>query len=204
MRYILQFLRKYVFIIIGLIIVLSIFIFQLTINNTNDIVKALDVEEKQDCNCEDKTNDILIDIKGAVKKPGVYRLSQDSIVNDVINGKGKYMNDLGIYEGEFIDGNKSGNGTFISKNGDKYIGQFEDNKKVGIGEMFFSNGDYYKGAFKNDLLSRFRSRGGNNRCRLNENILSAEGCPLRIGYLRALKFLESRREKLGVYFDFEK
>lgn len=88
MRYILQFLKKYVFIIISLIIVFSIFIFQLTINNTNDIVKALDTEEKQDCNCEEKANDILIDIKGAVKKPGVYLLSQDSIVNDAINAAG--------------------------------------------------------------------------------------------------------------------
>ena len=39
-----------------------------------------------------------------------------------MNGKGIRTYDNGVYEGEFKDGLKNGQGTFKWKNGDKYTG----------------------------------------------------------------------------------
>ena len=68
-----------------------------------------------------------------------------------MKGKGKFISTTGEYNGNFKNGIKMGEATFISQNGDKYIGEYVDNKKNGKGEMFFINGDYYNGEYKNDL-----------------------------------------------------
>ena len=65
------------------IVVLLITVFSARGNSVNaqDINDELVNECVCDCN---NTDDVLVDIKGAVKKPGVYKLSSSSIVNDVI------------------------------------------------------------------------------------------------------------------------
>ena len=48
---------------------------------TNEVVK----EEKEILN-----KSVFVDIKGAIKKPGVYEMNSDSIVNDVVKVAGGY------------------------------------------------------------------------------------------------------------------
>ena len=47
--------------------------------------KIITVEEKEEANI---TTDVYVDIKGYVKNPGVYKVSSDAIVNDVISMAG--------------------------------------------------------------------------------------------------------------------
>ncbi len=47
--------------------------------------------------------------------------------------------------GNWVDGNITGQGTFVWANGDRYEGQFKDNKKHGKGKMDFAEGDKYTG-----------------------------------------------------------
>ena len=91
-----------------------------------------------------------------------------------VNGFGKKNYDNGSsYEGNFVNGNKEGNGTFTSKYGmvytgkfakdlpngrgkakyeneDMYDGDWVDGKIEGQGTLTYKNGNYYIGAFKND------------------------------------------------------
>lgn len=55
------------------------------------------------------------------------------------------------YIGSFVDGKRSGDGTYIWPNGDKYIGQFKNNAPNGIGTFTWSDGTSYVGGFKDGL-----------------------------------------------------
>lgn len=86
-------------IIVMLIIIIVLLIFK---NNKEDKETVTDnnsisiVEEKISDNEDSKDNisdsklpkNIMVDIKGAVKKPGVYSINDNSIVNDVIKAAG--------------------------------------------------------------------------------------------------------------------
>ena len=55
-------------------------------NNKDEVI----IEKKEDLSFEENTLEVevieyYVDIKGAVKKPGVYKVTKGSIVNDVIN-----------------------------------------------------------------------------------------------------------------------
>ena len=55
-------------------------------NNKDEVI----IEKKEDLSIEENTEEVelieyYVDIKGAVKKPGVYKVTKGSIVNDVIN-----------------------------------------------------------------------------------------------------------------------
>lgn len=78
-------------IIIGAIILITLLlisIYQFKFNAKDDNIQKLEhfdiVEEKED----DVSTKITIDIKGAVKKPGVYNMNRDSRVIDAINKAG--------------------------------------------------------------------------------------------------------------------
>lgn len=55
------------------------------------------------------------------------------------------------YEGDWVEGKKHGYGTFIWKNGDKYVGYWSNDKANGQGTMKWANGDKYVGEWKNDI-----------------------------------------------------
>ena len=55
-----------------------------------------------------------------------------------------------FYEGQLIDGVKSGYGCQVKENGEKYEGQWVDGRKEGFGKLTFSNGEVYTGMFLND------------------------------------------------------
>ncbi|SET65338.1 competence protein ComEA [Salinibacillus kushneri] len=83
---------------LGSILVIFILIVIFTSNNQSDmsvvqkenVNSDMDLESEQEKDsitaAEEETKDlIMVDIKGAVQKPGVYELSADSRVNDVIS-----------------------------------------------------------------------------------------------------------------------
>lgn len=70
----------FMFLLIAIIIVVCVINKDRLIKNSNSI-KLDKKEEKLDINNFDS---IRVDIKGAVKKPGVYEVSEDTIVNDLI------------------------------------------------------------------------------------------------------------------------
>ena len=71
------------------------------------------------------------------------------------NGFGKAIYAFGaIYEGNWVDGVKSGRGTYIFTqgqwSGDRYYGDFQNELFHGEGIYFFKNGAKYVGGFQND------------------------------------------------------
>ena len=74
--------------------------------------------------------------------------------NKGLTGKGeKYSTNKKIlYIGEFINGEKSGYGEEMSKEG-KFVGYFQKDKKNGKGKMVYKiSGDTYEGEYKDDLF----------------------------------------------------
>ena len=53
--------------------------------------------------------------------------------------------DNGYYEGEVIDGKRTGKGVYIWKNGDRYEGDFVDGKCTGKGVYIWKSGSRYEG-----------------------------------------------------------
>lgn len=70
--------------------------------------------------------------------------------DNLYNGKGTlYLEDGGIFEGQFQKGQASGNGVLMDKNGRMiYQGNFFDGMYNGTGRMFLDNGGYAEGEFK--------------------------------------------------------
>ena len=71
-----------------------------------------------------------------------------------INGKfKKEYNNGNIYEGNFVNGKKSGFGKMFFKSGNIYEGNWENDIQNGKGIMFYKNGDIYNGFFKNGEIN---------------------------------------------------
>lgn len=64
------------------------------------------------------------------------------------NGTFKETYDNGHYEGQFVDGQRQGAGTYVYTNGDKYTGEWSKGNKNGKGRMDFAGGGYYEGSYK--------------------------------------------------------
>ena len=67
--------------------------------------------------------------------------------NNLPNGKGKeyYSNGNIMYEGDFVNDKREGNGRYIWEDGENYIGQFKNDLSHGKGTKYYSNGDKYTG-----------------------------------------------------------
>jgi len=61
----------------------------------------------------------------------------------------KWSNTNSKYEGEFLNGDRHGFGSFFYSNGDKYIGEFKNDRINGMGSVFFASGAKYIGELKN-------------------------------------------------------
>ena len=55
--------------------------------------------------------------------------------------------DNGRYVGDFINGERTGKGTYYFNNGDRYEGDFINGERRGKGTYYFNNGERYKGDF---------------------------------------------------------
>ncbi len=55
-----------------------------------------------------------------------------------------------IYKGDYVDGNRTGQGIYNYANGNVYEGQFKENKMHGKGKMKYANGTVKEGMWSND------------------------------------------------------
>ena len=53
-----------------------------------------------------------------------------------------------MYDGEWKEDKKDGQGTYTWKNGDKYEGEWKDDKKHGEGVLLYINGSKLEGEFR--------------------------------------------------------
>jgi hypothetical protein len=92
------------------------------------------------------------------KKSGYGRLEingeyfEGSFKDDKLNGLG-FSGRLGgdkTFDGTFLNGVKSGQGTLFFDDGRKYIGQFNEDLMNGTGTILWPDGDSYTGNFIND------------------------------------------------------
>lgn len=89
----LNFIKKYwQFLLAGVAIVLLIciaYIMSFSSKNTDDsVLTNITLESSSPASSESvkhKSSSIIVDIKGAVKKPGIYKISNELRVNDVVN-----------------------------------------------------------------------------------------------------------------------
>ena len=76
------------------------------------------------------------------------------------NGYGKFIYDDGdIYEGDFVNGKREGQGTYTSKSGKVHIGRFANNQPNGKGKLKYPDGENYEGDFVN---GKFEGQGTYN------------------------------------------
>ena len=83
------------------------------------------------------------------KENDLFDIYEGNIRNSTFNGKGKLILSNGIiYEGDFVDGEKSGSGTIFYPDGTVYEGQVEKGELKGKGKMTWKNRYEYEGDFK--------------------------------------------------------
>jgi hypothetical protein len=80
-----------------------------------------------------------------------------------LHGKGEYVSKAFKYQGEFLEGLKHGNGTYVWDNGDRYDGAFAQDRPDGRGKYHFANGDSYEGEVKAGVIAgrgTYMTKGG--------------------------------------------
>ena len=95
--------------------------------------------------------------KGKIIYEGTKNVYEGEWVNDEATGQGSYICGPGawfgqLYVGLHKDGAREGEGELTSKNGNKYIGSWKRDKKDGKGKMVFANGDVYEGSWMCDVI----------------------------------------------------
>ena len=79
---------KLKYIIIAIIILVALVVsYVLSLDNKEVSAENVDITKTHDTNV---TSKVYVDIKGSVKKPGVYQVSADSIVWDIVNLSGGF------------------------------------------------------------------------------------------------------------------
>ncbi len=74
--------------------------------------------------------------------------SLQCVSGNCINGKGKVIYQIGdVYEGDFVNSQRQGQGTYTFKNGEVYTGQFTNNAFTGKGKLVYPGGEIYEGDF---------------------------------------------------------
>lgn len=76
---------------------------------------------------------------------------QGQWLNNEEHGQGTYTWANGDkYIGKFVEGKRTGRGTYFLADGSKYVGEFRDDKAHGQGTFTWVNGDIYVGEFRDD------------------------------------------------------
>ncbi|MFJ7647324.1 AAA family ATPase [Lysinibacillus sp. NPDC097279] len=77
--------------------------------------------------------------------------------HDIYDGKGTIFDQEGevLFEGEFVNHMKQGNGIMYLKGQIIYQGEFIQNKKQGTGILYKDGKVYYEGHFRNDLMDGY-------------------------------------------------
>lgn len=104
----LEFLKqKSVYIIISILVIICFFlgyyVYDLSQNSLECSKEEVELDFDDEIEKEEILSDelIFVDIKGAVKKPGVYKISKNSIVNDIVSlaggfSKNAYKNNINL------------------------------------------------------------------------------------------------------------
>ena len=103
-----------------------------------------------------KENKIIREGKGVFKYLSPENLTYIGYwKNDMKNGKGKLIDnkDKIIFEGNFDNNKKNGNGILIFVNGDKYEGNFKEDIREGKGIYFWKDGSKWEGNFINNQMN---------------------------------------------------
>ena len=79
---------KYIVVAVLILVVVAIYLV-MTQKNSN-VVVAEEVDSKVKEEIKDTSERVYVDIKGCIKKPGVYKVDKTSIVNDVIKLAGGF------------------------------------------------------------------------------------------------------------------
>lgn len=73
------------------------------------------------------------------------------VKNAKANGYGVAILDTGSrYQGDWIDNQRHGEGTFYWPDGEYYIGSYANDQRNGMGSYYWPNGEKYTGQWKND------------------------------------------------------
>jgi len=98
--------------------------------------------------------------KGSDKYVKVYYVGgfKGALSSENFHGIGEfYVDGKKIYEGEWLNGEKSGKGTYYSQFSDgsnsKYQGEWLNNKKNGKGVLYNDGKKYYEGEWENDQMN---------------------------------------------------
>ena len=63
------------------------------------------------------------------------------------------------YEGEFVNGTRTGTGTLYWPNGERYEGEFVDGERAGTGTFYWPNGERYEGEFHDIKINDIKITG---------------------------------------------
>ena len=80
-----------------------------------------------------------------------------------LHGHGEYISKSFKYDGEFNEGLKQGEGTYVWENGDRYQGHFSADRPDGRGRYQFANGDAYEGEVQLGVIlgrGTYTTKGG--------------------------------------------
>jgi hypothetical protein len=121
--------------------------------------------------------------KGELKKARIFypngELYEGEMTNSNYNGKGKLISQNYEYDGEFVDGEKTGEGTIKYKDGTEYTWRFSQNNFNGYGNMKWNNDLEYKGYFKDNCLegngTLFNKRGEKYEGNFEKNAFHGKG-----------------------------
>ncbi len=84
-----QYVQKYSFIVIICLIVFDVYIFNKLPKEVDEIVSPITIEEEP----KKEEERIIVDIKGAIRYPGVYAMNHDDRIIDVIELSGGLVED---------------------------------------------------------------------------------------------------------------
>ena len=76
------------------------------------------------------------------------------ILNGVKGDHGKLFDKKGnlLYEGDYKNSIRNGQGTFYYPDGSKYVGEFVNGLREGKGIFYWNDGTYWDGTFKNNEM----------------------------------------------------
>ena len=109
----------------------------------------------------ENTPTLVYPIDIPAQRPSLTLLvSEEAYEGDWLNGEkhgqGTYYYSYGdVYTGNWKDGEKSGDGVLKYLNGANYTGKWKNNKAHGKGEMTFNNGDGFSGLWKDGMKNGF-------------------------------------------------
>ena len=88
-----------------------------------------------------------------IRQISINNPRNECFYGDCINGFGVYTWESGHrYEGDYLNGKRSGQGVYLWPSGQKYLGRFQDGNYHGQGSLIYANGSEDIGIWDNGLL----------------------------------------------------